>query len=113
MRRAGLLGTNSLRGGPNRRTLQRIKESGDTKEGAFDIPGDLGREMLRQPTNVNGRTNADAVVPWVNGMDITRRPRDMFIVDFGTEMTEAEAADYEMPFAHGCRASVLAMSYIE
>ena len=36
----------------------------------------------------------------MSGMDLTRRPRDMFIVDFGTEMAEAEAADYDMPFAH-------------
>ena len=73
---------------------------GDQKSGGFDIPGDLAREMLRQPTNVNGRPNADVVVPWVNGLDLTRRPRDMFIVDFGTRMTEAAAAGYEAPFTH-------------
>ena len=60
--------------------------------GPFDIPGELAREMLAgKPTNINGRTNADVVVPWVNGIDVTRRPRDMFIIDFGTTMPEAEA----------------------
>ena len=73
---------------------------GDQKSGAFDIEGDLAREMLRQPSNINGRTNADVVVPWLNGMDLTRRPRDMFIIDFGTEMTERDASAYESPFAH-------------
>ena len=34
------------------------------------------------------------------GMDITRRPRGMFIIDFGTDMPAAEAAAYEAPFAH-------------
>ena len=70
------------------------------KGGAFDIPGEVAREMLRAPTNVNGRPNADVVMPWVNGMDITRRPRGMFIIDFGTDMPAAEAAAYEAPFAH-------------
>ena len=74
---------------------------GDTKGGAFDIPGDVAREMLRRPMNVNGYPNSDVVVPWVNGLDLTRRPRDMFIIDFGTEMTEAEAADYEAPSRTG------------
>ena len=168
-RRAGLLATNSIRGGANRTTLDRVKESGDifmawsdepwvvegadvrvsivaqddgseteraldgqpvetinsnltsgvdvtkarglaenagvsfmgdTKGGAFDIPGDVAREMLRQPTNVNGRTNADVVVPWVNGLDITRRPRGMFIIDFGADLAESAAAVYEAPFEY-------------
>ena len=167
--RAGLLATNSIRGGANRSVLDRIKDSGDIfmawsdepwivegaavrvsivaqddgaeterlldgdpvgiinadltsgvdltrasrlpenagvafigdqKSGAFDIPGDLAREMLRQPTNINRRPNADVVVPWVNGLDLTRRPRDMFIIDFGTRMTEVAAAGYEGPFTH-------------
>ncbi len=168
-RRAGLLATNSIRGGANRTTLDRVKESGDifaawsdepwvvegasvrvsivgqddgseakrsldgkpveeinsnlttgidltqgrilaesqgasfmgdTKGGAFDIPGEVAREMLTQPTNVNGRPNADVVIPWVNGIDITRRSRGMFIVDFGTDASVSEAAAYEAPFEY-------------
>ena len=168
-RRAGLLATNSIRGGPSRWTLERIKESGDLfmawsdepwsvegaavrvsivgqddgtderrtldgepvpeinsdlthgvdltlarrlaendaasfrgdiKGGKFDIPGNIAREMLRAPTNVNGRPNADVVTPWVNGKDIAQRSRGMFIIDFGTEMAEADAAEYEAPFAY-------------
>ena len=38
--------------------------------------------------------------PWVNGMDMTRRPADKWIVDFGWDMSEAEAALYEAPFGH-------------
>ncbi len=73
---------------------------GDTKGGPFDIPGDLAREWLRLPANPNGRPNADVLKPWVNGMDLTRRPSDKWIVDFGWSMTEADAALYEAPFAH-------------
>ena len=167
-KRVGLLATNSIRGGGSRKTLGRIKESGDifmawsdepwvvegaavrvsivaqddgsdatraldgeavhainsglttgpdlstahrlpenagvsyvadVKAGKFDISGSRAREMLQQPTNINGRSNEDVVLPWVNGLDVTRRPRDMFIIDFAV-MTETDAAPYETPFAH-------------
>ena len=73
---------------------------GDTKGGPFDIPGDLAREWLSLPANPNGRPNADVLKPWVNGMDMTRRPAGKWIVDFGWDMSEAEAALYEAPYAH-------------
>ncbi len=169
VRRPGLLATNSIRGGANRRVLDRIKESGDiflawddepwilngaavrisivgfdagqeqersldgvpvmainadltattditaakplrenqgiafmgdTKGGPFDIPGDLARCWLVLPTNPNGRPNSDVVRPWVNGLDIARRPRDMWIIDFGMGMTEEDAALFEAPFEY-------------
>ena len=73
---------------------------GDTKGGSFDISGDLAWEWLRLPTNPNGRPNADVLRPWVNGMDLTRRPAGKWIVDFGWNMSEGEAALYEEPFRH-------------
>lgn len=85
---------------------RRLKENeavafmGDTKGGAFDVPGDLARTWLREPLNPNGRPNSDVLRPWINGLDINRRPRDMWIVDFGAKMGEAEATFYEAPFAH-------------
>jgi len=72
---------------------------GIQKTGPFDLPGELGRSWLDQP-NPNGRSNSEIVKPWFNGLDITRRPRDMWIVDFGTDMPEAEASLYERPFAY-------------
>ena len=73
---------------------------GDTKGGAFDIPDKLAQEMLAAPVNPNGRPNSDVVRPWVNGMDITRRPRGMWIVDFGVDMPEEQAALYEYPYQY-------------
>ena len=73
---------------------------GDTKGGPFDVPGDVAREWLRLPANPNGRPNADVLKPWVNGMDLTRRSAGKWIVDFGWDMSEAEAALYEAPFGH-------------
>ena len=73
---------------------------GDTKSGPFDVPGDLAREWLLLPANPNRRPNSDVLKPWVNGMDLTRRPAGKWIVDFGWEMSGADAALYESPFAH-------------
>jgi len=55
--------------------------------------------MLCAP-NPHGRPNSDVVVPWINGRDVTRRPRGMWIIDFGVDMGEEDAARYEKPFAH-------------
>ena len=167
VKRAGLLATQGIRGGANRRVLQRIKETGDifmawsdhpwvlegaavhtsivgfddgsecdreldghpvdvinanltagadltaakrleenlgiafmgdTKGGPFDISGDLAREMLNRP-NPHSKGNEDVVRPWVNGRDITDRPRGMWIIDFG-DMTIDQAALYEAPFEY-------------
>jgi hypothetical protein len=72
---------------------------GDTKGGPFDIDAETAARMISSP-NPDGRSNADVVRPWVNGLDITRRPRDVWIVDFGVGMTEREAALFEAPFEY-------------
>jgi type II restriction/modification system DNA methylase subunit YeeA len=79
---------------------QHVAFMGDTKGGAFDITGGLARAWLALPVNPNGRPNSDVLRPWRNGVDLTRRGRDMWIVDFGWEMSEQEAALYEAPFQH-------------
>ena len=90
----------------NLTTARRLPENagvafmGDTKGGAFDVPGELARQWLRLPSNANGRPNADVLRPWANGMDVTRRPSDTWIIDFGWTMTEAEIAYYAAPYAH-------------
>ncbi len=169
VRRAGLLATQAIRGGANRKVLERIKETGDIfwaqsdrdwildganvhvsmvgfdngmetsreldgrpvrrinpdltaaadvttarclsennslafmgdiKVGDFDITSAQAEEMLRATGNPNGHSNGDVICPWVNGLDITRRPRNMWIIDFGVDMSLEEAAQYEMPFEY-------------
>lgn len=73
---------------------------GDTKGGPFDVSGQLARAMLRAGPNPNGKPNSIVVAPWVNALDVARRPRGMFIVDFGVEMGEREAAAFETPFEY-------------
>ncbi len=72
---------------------------GDTKGGAFDITEERALAMLSEP-NPHGSPNSDVLVPWVNGLDVTRRPRGMFIIDFDLERSAAQSACYELPFAH-------------
>ena len=166
-KRAGLLATQGIRGGANRRVLQQIKEAGDifmawsdhpwvlegaavhisivgfddgtetereldgqtapainanltvgvdltaakklatnlnvafqgpVKVGAFDISPDLAKNMLDSP-NPHHESNADVMMPWVNGKDITGRPRGMWIIDFG-DLSREQAALYVAPFEY-------------
>ncbi len=162
--RAGLLATNSIRGGLNREVLKRIKQSGDIfmawsdrswildgaavrvsmvgfddgsqtamsldglpvatinpdltadvditgakvlaenqllsfqgiiKRGPFDINAELAARMLAADSR-----NSEVVKPIFNAMDITRRPRNMWIIDFGVNTSREVAEHYELPFAH-------------
>ena len=73
---------------------------GDMKKGKFEITAEIASEMLAADGNPNGRPNSDVVRPWVNALDITRRARDMWIIDFNMNISEYEAAQYEMPFEY-------------
>ena len=76
-----------------------IAYMGVTKVGPFDVDGDTARAWMAVP-NPNGRPGSDVLRPSWNGLDIVRRPRDTWIVDFGTEMGEAEAAMFPAPFEY-------------
>ena len=78
---------------------------GNTKGGDFVISGEQARSWLREPANPNGRTNSDVLKPWANGDDVTQRSKDGWIVDFGRQIVEEEAALYERPY-HFIRAHV-------
>jgi type II restriction/modification system DNA methylase subunit YeeA len=92
---AGLDLTRSRRLPENRLT----SFQGSKKVGPFDIPGELARGWLNEPLNPNGRSNAEVLRPTWNGLDLTRRKRDTWIVDF-TGLTEGEAALFAAPFSH-------------
>lgn len=77
----------------------RLAFQGASKVGAFELPGTLARLWLSQP-NPHGRPNSDVVRPWANGQTLARRAADDWIVDFGVEMSEAQACLYELPFKH-------------
>jgi hypothetical protein len=74
--------------------------NGIQKTGPFDIDGELSREWLALPANPNGRRNAEVLTPYRNGMNMTRRHRDMWVLDFGWTMPVGEAAMFEAPFRY-------------
>lgn len=73
---------------------------GDTKGGAFDVSEQVANSMLRTDGNPNGKPNSDVVVPWINASDVVRTSRNKWIIDFGTDMSENDAAQYELPFEY-------------
>lgn len=75
---------------------------GIKKYGAFDIPGETARAWLAGPLNPNRRPNSDVLHPWLNAMDVARRPSDTWVIDF-EGLGEEEAAFFEAPFEHALR----------
>ena len=67
--------------------------------GPFTVPPTTAREWLLQP-NPNGETNAKVLTPIWNGEDITDRNADRWVIDFGTDMEECDAALFERPYEH-------------
>ena len=69
------------------------------KDGPLDISGETARSWLRVP-NPHGKSNAQILFPLINGIDITRRPRDGWVIDTGESMSESDASLFEAPFTH-------------
>lgn len=71
---------------------------GDTKGGSFDIDDATAQSWLLAP-NPNRKPNSDVLVPWANGLAVTRRMAPMWIIDFGLN-DQGSASGYKAPFAH-------------
>lgn len=71
---------------------------GPVKVGKFEIDEKAALNFLSSP-NPHGKPNSDVLLRWFNGMDITRRPRGFWIIDFGSLSLE-EASLYEGPFRY-------------
>ena len=74
--------------------------TGDQRNGDFDISSESAAKMLSAPLNVNGRPNQDVIFPFVIARDLASRPRGRYIIDFGLDLPEEDAAKYELPFEH-------------
>ncbi|MBP9153551.1 MAG: class I SAM-dependent DNA methyltransferase [Xanthomonadales bacterium] len=66
-------------------------------DASFNLAGDDARQVLRRPATVRGEPMSDVVLPYWIADDITTRPLDRFIVNFG-ERDEAAAAYFEEPY---------------
>jgi len=78
----------------------RLSFIGTQKGGPFDIQSEYAERLLKTSNTRSDKHNSDVVKPWINGLDITRRPRDMWIIDFGSDMSREEASEYHAPFEH-------------
>lgn len=72
---------------------------GVPKVGKFEISNAQAEKMLHEP-NPNGLPNSEILKPWVNGLDVVRRPRALWIIDYFQIVAAASAAQFELPFAH-------------
>ncbi len=73
---------------------------GMMKGGPFDIDAETASKMLASPLNPNGKPNSDVVKHRLGGQDVTGRPRDGWIIDFGVSMPQETAALYQLPFQY-------------
>jgi len=72
---------------------------GPSPHGRFDLSAKLAEEMLSEPPNPNGKRNSAVVRPVVSAIDITRRPRGFYTIDFVT-MDIEEASLFVEPFEY-------------
>lgn len=68
--------------------------------GDFEVTGDVARQWLLLPKNVNGHSNSDVLRPTLNGDDFNGERPDKWVIDFGTSIAEFDASMYERPFEH-------------
>jgi hypothetical protein len=72
---------------------------GAINSGAFDIPDEQAHDFLVTPSP-HGWPVSDVIRPWINGNAITKRDGRLWIIDFGTGVSEPDASCYEAPFAY-------------
>jgi len=83
---------------PRAEVKKKEKERLGLPDASFCLPGGVARRALMEPRTPTGRPMSDVVFPFWIADDITTRPLDRFIVNFG-DMSEAQAAMFEGPFA--------------
>ena len=81
------------------RENQGIAFQGVTPLGPFVISDEEAREMLAD-SNPSGYSNSDVIKPFITARDITERPREQWIVDFGPDAPVEYAESFSLPFQH-------------
>ncbi len=73
---------------------------GTAQVGPFEISEELAKRFISVTGNPNNRPNSDVIKRSINGLDIVRNPRNIWTIDFGAEMSLADASEYEQPFEY-------------
>jgi hypothetical protein len=95
-----------LTSGPDLTQAQQLQENaalsyqGVVLRGSFDLSKELAQKMLEAGGNPNGRPNSDVIAQRALGRDITGRQDYGCVIDFGVDMSKAEAAQYVLPFEY-------------
>ena len=79
---------------------QHLSFQGIIKRGPFDMPEDVAMQMIRTPNNDDAFQNLAVLKPVYNGIDITRRCRRIWIVDFGIDTPIEVARKFSLPFQY-------------
>jgi hypothetical protein len=83
----------------------RLKENleisfmGPSAKAPFDVDAETAMQLLSQQGNPNGRPNSDVVRPVYSAVDLTKRSRKRWTIDFGFMPIE-DASQYHAPFEH-------------
>ncbi|MBB1076357.1 class I SAM-dependent DNA methyltransferase [Rhodoferax sp. 4810] len=72
---------------------------GVQRNGPFDVEGSIARMWLKQP-NPHCKGNEFVLRPSVTAIDVTRRPQDRWLVDFGLEKDASKLVAFESPFGY-------------
>jgi len=77
--------------------------TGTFLNGPFEIPEELAREWLTAPRNVAGHKNSDVIKLTANGQDLLQRGPRKWLLDYGVDLSEQDAALYEAPFKYAAQ----------
>lgn len=78
--------------------------TGTFLNGPFEVEEAVAHRWLRMPLNVVGKSNADVLKLTANGQDLLQRGARKWVIDFGVNMQESDAAFYEAPFEYAKQA---------
>jgi len=77
----------------SRKAFQGVKLNGP-----FEISDEIARQILAEPTNINGLQNSLVVRKFVQNDDVTERPSSSWVVDFTAFPDRQQAAQFQSPF---------------
>lgn len=74
--------------------------TGTFLNGPFEIPAETASAWLQAPRNVAGHHNREVLRLTANGQDLLQRGERKWLLDFGADLSERDAALYEAPFEY-------------
>ncbi|QOV93448.1 class I SAM-dependent DNA methyltransferase [Novosphingobium sp. ES2-1] len=74
--------------------------TGTFLNGPFEVSAETALGWLQAPRNVAGHYNREVIRLTANGQDLLQRGERKWLLDFGTNLSERDAALYEAPFEY-------------